>query len=66
VSWQVTGVRQDPWAEAHRIPVESEKPAEEVGTYLHPEVYGQPRSRGVSELERPIQPPAPKPDDAQP
>ena len=26
VSWQVTGVRQDPWAEAHRIPVVEEKP----------------------------------------
>lgn len=42
VSWLVTGIRQDPWAEAHRIPVEENKRPEEVGTYLHPEVYGQP------------------------
>jgi hypothetical protein len=27
VSWQVTGVRHDAYAEAHRIPVEEEKPA---------------------------------------
>jgi hypothetical protein len=44
VSWQVTGIRQDPWANANRIPVEEEKPADEQGYYLHPEVYGQPES----------------------
>lgn len=41
VSWQVTGVRHDAYAEAHRIPVEQDKPADEVGTYLHPEAFGQ-------------------------
>ncbi|NOZ94776.1 MAG: hypothetical protein GXP47_08580 [Acidobacteria bacterium] len=41
VSWQITGIRHDPWAEAHRIPVEEVKPAELRGTYLHPELYGQ-------------------------
>ena len=40
ISWQITGVRQDAWANAHRIPVEEEKPAAERGTYLHPELYG--------------------------
>lgn len=45
VSWQVTGVRQDPLAVAHRIQVEVDKPREEQGKYLYPEVYGgQPRS----------------------
>jgi len=39
VSWQVTGIRQDPYAEAYPIPVETMKPAEERGTYLHPELY---------------------------
>jgi hypothetical protein len=29
VSWQVTGVRQDAYAEAHRIQVEQDKPAAE-------------------------------------
>jgi hypothetical protein len=40
VSWQVTGIRQDPWANAYRIPVEEAKPAEDQGRYLHPELHG--------------------------
>jgi len=47
VSWQVTGIRQDPWAEANRIPVEEDKAAEEVGFYLSPESYGQPKEKGI-------------------
>ena len=46
VSWQVTGIRQDPYAEANRITVEEEKPQEEQGTYLHPEAYGMPETMG--------------------
>jgi hypothetical protein len=42
VSWQVTGVRQDAFAEAHRIPVEQDKPAEERGTLLYPGAYRRP------------------------
>jgi hypothetical protein len=41
VSWQVTGIRQDLWAQAHRIPVEQEKSAEQQGRYHHPALYGQ-------------------------
>ncbi len=41
VSWQVTGIRQDPYAEAHRIPVEQDKPADARGMYVYPEGYGQ-------------------------
>jgi hypothetical protein len=48
VSWQVTGVRHDPYAQQHRIPVEEEKPQRERGTYLHPALYGMPESMGVS------------------
>jgi hypothetical protein len=40
ISWQVTGIRQDAWANAHRIPVEVDKPAHDQGRYLHPELYG--------------------------
>jgi hypothetical protein len=40
VSWMVTGIRQDAWANAHRIPTEEEKPPQERGKYLHPELYG--------------------------
>ena len=47
VSWQVTGIRQDVWANAHRIPVEQEKPEIERGSYLHPELYGAPEEKGV-------------------
>lgn len=47
VSWQVTGIRHDPYAEAHRIPVEEDKPADELGTYRRPELYGQPEELGV-------------------
>lgn len=47
VSWQVTGIRHDRWAEAHRIPVEEDKPAPERGTYLTPEAWGMPRERGT-------------------
>ena len=36
VSWQVTGIRQDAWANKHRIPVEEEKSEVERGFYLHP------------------------------
>ena len=47
VSWQITGIRQDPWANANRIPVEQDKPEAEVGSYLHPDLYGQPESSRV-------------------
>ncbi len=47
VSWQVTGIRQDPWANAHRIPVEELKSSKERGSYLHPELYGAPQEKGV-------------------
>ena len=51
VSWQITGVRQDPWARAHRIPVEEVKPAHEHGRYIHPELYGLPQERSISALK---------------
>jgi hypothetical protein len=47
VSWQVTGIRQDPAAQQHRIVVEMDKPAHERGKYLNPEAYGVPKSMGI-------------------
>jgi hypothetical protein len=47
VSWQVTGIRKDPWANAHRISVEEDKPAKERGYYIYPELYGQPEEKGI-------------------
>ena len=48
VSWQVTGIRHDPYADANRIQVEAEKPAEEQGTYLNPTEWGQPESKSLT------------------
>jgi hypothetical protein len=42
VSWQVTGIRKDPFAQANRIPVEEAKAPLHRGTYLHPEAWGKP------------------------
>jgi hypothetical protein len=47
VSWQVTGIRQDAFANAHRIPVEEEKKAEERGRYLHPELFGATEQQAI-------------------
>ncbi len=47
VSWQVTGVRNDPYALENPIIVEEEKPEAERGTYLHPKAYGRPDSQSV-------------------
>jgi len=43
----VTGIRKDNWAEAHRNPVEQEKPPEERGLYLHPELYGEGEEQAI-------------------
>jgi hypothetical protein len=51
VSWQVTGIRQDPYANANRIVVEQDKPLDERGTYLHPEAYGLPKACGAVSCE---------------
>jgi hypothetical protein len=53
VSWQVTGVRHDRWANTHRIVVEEDKPAEERGTFLHPAEWGQPEDRSVALVHEP-------------
>ncbi len=47
VSWAVTGIRQDAWANANRIPVEQDKPSQERGYYLHPSLYGEPPEKSV-------------------
>jgi IgA Peptidase M64 len=52
ISWQVTGVRKDAYAEAHRILVEEEKSEMDRGRYLHPEFY--PVTSASPESSRPI------------
>jgi hypothetical protein len=56
VSWQVTGIRQDPYAVANRIQVEEDKPAYARGYYLHPEAYGQPKDRSIENAPKPSLP----------
>jgi hypothetical protein len=53
VSWQVTGIRHDAWANAHRLQVEVPKRASERGYYLHPELFGAPEERGVTWAKHP-------------
>jgi len=53
VSWQVTGIRKDPWANAYRVQVEEDKPNKERGYYIYPELYGQPADKGISSLHFP-------------
>ena len=45
VSWQVTGIRKDPWANANRPKVEEDKPVNERGHYIYPDLYGQPEEK---------------------
>jgi hypothetical protein len=51
VSWQVTGVRQDPFANAHRIIPEVSKTGDEIGTLIHPAERGQPESKRMQALK---------------
>jgi hypothetical protein len=53
VSWQITGIRQDAWANANRIPVEEEKEAKLKGFYLHPQLYGAPAEKGIEWARHP-------------
>jgi hypothetical protein len=58
ISWQLTGIRKDAWADAHRIPVEEEKPAAERGLYLHPTEHGQPAAKGIDAVRNAAMKPA--------
>jgi hypothetical protein len=55
VSWQVTGIRHDKYADAHRIVAEVEKEPEFKGYYLHAKEWGQPESKSIDALTRPKQ-----------
>lgn len=55
VSWQLTGIRQDAWANAHPLPVEEEKPPAEQGHYLDPALYGESDERHVRHVRYPEQ-----------
>jgi hypothetical protein len=50
VSWQVTGIRHDAYANAHRIQTVVPKTGADAGKYEHPELYGQPQSKSVTAI----------------
>lgn len=54
VSWQVTGVRQDKFANAHRVVPEVEKEPEMKGKYLHAKEWGKPESQSIDLMSRPL------------
>lgn len=53
VSWQVTGVRQDSYANAHRVIPEVEKEPEFKGKYLYPVEMGKKISQSIDDFTRP-------------
>jgi hypothetical protein len=53
VSWQVTGIRNDKYANAHRVEAEVEKEPELKGYYLHAAEWNQPESKSIDSKTRP-------------
>ena len=47
VSWMVTGIRKDNYANKNRIPIEVDKRNEDRGYYLHPEAFGVAKEKGI-------------------
>ena len=47
VSWQVTGIRHDAYAQKNRIPNTVEKEAKNRGKYLSPESFNQPKTKAI-------------------
>jgi hypothetical protein len=50
ISWQVTGIRHDRYANANRIQLVVPKTGSDAGKYAHPRLCGQPASKGVTAL----------------
>jgi len=48
VSWLVTGIRRDVWAEKNPMSVEEDKDSFDRGKLLHPLEAGQPKEMGIS------------------
>ena len=51
VSWQVTGIRHDAYAQDHRIAVEEDK-GKERGYYIYTAGFNQPREKSVEQFAR--------------
>jgi hypothetical protein len=55
VSWQVTGIRHDAYAEKNRIPNSIDKEVENKGKYLNPEVFNLPKSKAIGYTPEPAE-----------
>jgi len=53
VSWQVTGIRHDAYANANQLQTVEDKPEKERGSYLYPELFNQPEEKGVEWVHNP-------------
>ncbi len=51
VSWMVTGIRHDAWANQNRIPTEEYKSNANKGKYLNPEAFNQPKEKGIDYIQ---------------
>jgi hypothetical protein len=47
VSWRVEAVRNDRYVQEYGFETQQEKEGELKGKYLHPELYGKPKERGI-------------------
>ena len=54
VSWQVTGIRHDPFANKNRIQVEVDKAGKEKGHYMHYIEYNQPFENSIEVVNNPL------------
>ncbi|MCX5357754.1 hypothetical protein OG864_03310 [Streptomyces sp. NBC_00124] len=61
VCWLLLGVRQDSWAQTHRIQVEEDKPDDVRGRYLHPHLFeeGAQPAYAYAEYEQLLEGPEP-------
>lgn len=53
VSWQVTGVRHDAYAQAHPLVVEEQKTEKERGRFVHPDLFGASRDKSIGAIYSP-------------
>ena len=51
VSWMVTGIRHDAWANQNRIPIEEYKSNSEKGKYLNPDSFGKPKELVIGYIQ---------------
>ncbi|RLB39446.1 MAG: hypothetical protein DRH30_09875 [Deltaproteobacteria bacterium] len=64
VSWQLAGIRSDPWAQDHPHQTEAPKPADEKGTYIYPAGWGVGEEHSLERLLEEWQPAHPVDTDA--